>query len=89
MFVEVMTIPLALNKARLFFGMWTGNLVFVLLLLGVSVMHGSGLGIVIGIFNLAVSTWMTKTAARRYADAKHREEKAEWERSMYEEWSRA
>lgn len=91
--LHVATDPMDAKPARKLFHAWTACLVLGVAILCMSILFGSVFGIAVGILNVSANVFMVKTSASRYADAKHRvevaEEKAAWERSMFEEWSRA
>lgn len=80
--------PMDLKPARRLFRLWAAVTVLDIASVAAAVITGmwwtAALSGTAAIFALLMLQW----AAIRVADAKHLEEKHQWERSMFEEWSR-
>lgn len=80
--------PMDLKPARRLFRLWAAVTVLDIASVAAAVITGTWWAAAVSgaamIFALAMLRW----AAIRLSDAKRLEEKRQWERSMFEEWSR-
>lgn len=85
---EIATAPMDLKPARWLFWLWVAVSLFAIANSAVAVIAGAWLSAAFSggcaIFYLVMLRW----AVIRLVDAKRRQEKADWERAMFEEWAR-
>ena len=85
---EMASGPMDLKPARRLFRMWAAVTLIVIVNIGIAVIAGAWWSAAFSGVTLLFDLAMLRWSAIRLADAKRRQEKVDWERDMFEEWSR-